>query len=377
MIVVHVREFLLLYIALPFSGTHANDSAVTFRNSALVYQPNEDVEMEKEDLTISEDKVRVEYTFFNHGPKTTLDVAFPLPASPTFEPVDGSFPDAPFWDPIFETYNHLDTISGLKSPDTPWFSPFIFTDQPKHRPFANFQRTEDNKKLPYNWKIIALDTNGKDVTESLKRYKMPLSANYLNGVMDQGGLDLHPEFIKPLKTLGLLDHNTKTSRYTAKFQTQVIFYWTSVFPARKIKHTTHTYTPQHGNRFFSLNSDGTIPSVPLEEFREPIHNEFIKMFFKEAPKRKRIQKWINEAKQQKPQSFYSLTYNRIRYVLTTGKNWKNGRIKNFTLNIPIPKHTEVFVMGIQGLKKVGKTLTVSLKNFVPQEELNIFYIRKA
>lgn len=359
---------------------YANDSAVAFKNLELTYQTNANIEMQKERLTITEDNVHVEYVFFNHGPEVTLDVAFPLPASPTFEVADGSYPDAPFWDPIFESYDHLDLISGLKSAGTPWFSPFIFSKASKApkeksaRPFADFQRTEDEKLLPYNWKIIALDRSGKDITEALKRHKIPLSANYLNGVMDTGGLELHPEFVAPLKNLGLL---TEDSFKKADFQTQVVFYWKSIFAAHKRKRTSHTYCPQHGFSIFQIAKGGTLTPEDTRPASESVYPEFRKLFWKEGPKRKLVQSWMNEAKKEKdPEKYYTLIFSRVRYILTTGKNWKHGRIGSFVLTLPIPKKTEIFVLGIKGLKKVGNTWKVELKDFSPQQELNIFYVRK-
>lgn len=347
---------------------YANDSSVAFKNSELTYQTNENIEMQKERLTITEDKVHVEYVFFNHGPEVVLDVAFPLPASPTFEAVDGSYPDAPFWDPIFESSDHLDVISGLKDPGTPWFSPFVFS--PATRPFADFTRGEEGKRQPYEWRIIARDRSGKDITEALKRHKIPLSANYLNGVMDTPGLELHPEFVDPLKKLGLL------VKEKADFQTQVIFHWKSVFPALKYKHTTHTYRPQRGHFLFNIGQEASITHT--EASQRPHYHIFSKLFWEASSKKKLTKRWITEAqKQKKLGSSYQLDVYHLRYILTTGRNWKHGCIKDFVLTIPIPKKTEAFVLGIQGLKKVGQNLEVKLKDFSPHQELSIFYVRKS
>jgi hypothetical protein len=368
MILRTVYIFSLYYLwIIPFS--HANDSAVAFKNSEINYQTNQNIEMQKEHLTITEEKVKVDYVFFNHGPEVTLDVAFPLPASPTFEAADGSYPNAPFWDPIFETYDHLDCISGLKDPGTLWGSPFFIPNS--HRPFANFIRTEEGKRKPYEWKIIARDRTGKDITESLKRHKIPLSANYLNGVMDTPGLELHPEFVDPLRRLGLL------VKKKADFQTQVIFHWKSIFPAYRPKRTSHTYCPQCGFFMFHIAKGRTL--IP-EDRTYANHNaprKFLELFWNEGPQRKLVQYWMNEAKKEKnPQTYSYLIVYRLRYILTTGKNWKHGRIRDFTLTVPIPKNTEVFILGIDGLKKVGNTWKAELKNFTPQHELNIFYVRK-
>ncbi|HUG62581.1 MAG TPA: DUF4424 family protein, partial [Methylomirabilota bacterium] len=58
----------------------ANDSVAELRPGGLLFVTNDDVAMEREDLTISMDEVRVDYVFRNTSDNpVSVTVAFPMP----------------------------------------------------------------------------------------------------------------------------------------------------------------------------------------------------------------------------------------------------------------------------------------------------------
>lgn len=361
--------FLSLLLSALTPGSWANDSAVSFLNSGVQYVHNPDIEMQQEDLTITQDQITVKYSFFNTNSKDiTLNMGFPLPASPNFENnQQRSWNDAPFWDPIFQTYDYADIFEGYKSDD----SDIQIFGKRTSLPFFDFHCEEDGEGKYVKWKIVTLDRQGKDLTSLLQRNKIPPSANYLNGVMNRGGMDCRPALKEKLSALGLI----KKGR--VDFQTQLVFYWTTVFSTKKNKKILHHYKPQEGSFIFGIAKGGTKIS-PVTSFQQNDKYEklFIDLFEKEKIQRPLLKQWIEEgcrASSKSSEHWSHLDIRQIRYILTTGKNWK-GPIGRFNLKIPIPSQTEVFVHGIKGLEKKDGAWQVTIDQFTPTQELTIFYV---
>lgn len=80
----------------------ANDTQASTTLGGLIFEQNDQISMDSEDLYLSFDRVRVRYTYTNHSTKPiTLLVAFPLPDVPLEgtdpEWIEASYPD---WDMI-------------------------------------------------------------------------------------------------------------------------------------------------------------------------------------------------------------------------------------------------------------------------------------
>jgi hypothetical protein len=365
-------RFLSFLLSALIPGSWANDSSVSFLNSGVQYVHNPDIEMQQEDLTITQDQITVEYSFFNtHSKDIILNMGFPLPASPNFEQTQQrSWKDAPYWDPVFQTYDYADIFEGYKGDDS---DIQIFGNRTS-RPFFDFHCEEDGEGKYVEWKIVALDRQGNDLTSLLQRNKIPPSANYLNGVMNRGGMDCRPALKEKLAALGLV------KKGKVDFQTQLVFHWTTTFPAKKIKKILHHYNPQAGSFIFAIAKGGSQISPgeggELERHFDEYEKLFIDLFAKEKNQRPLLKQWIEEgyrssAKASEP--WAHLSVHQIRYILTTGKNWK-GPIGRFNLKIPIPSQTEVFVHGIKGLEKKDGAWQVTIDQFAPTQELTIFYV---
>jgi len=362
-------RFLSFLLSALIPGSWANDSAVSFLNSGVQYVHNPDIEMQQEDLTITQDQITVEYAFFNTNSKDiTLNMGFPLPASPNFEKTQPrSWPDAPFWDPVFQTYDYADIFEGYKGDA----SDIQIFGKRTSRPFFDFHREEDGEGKYVEWKILALDRQGNDLTSLLQRNKIPPSANYLNGVMNRGGMDCRPALKEKLAALGLV------KKGKVDFQTQLVFHWTTVFSAKKIKKIVHYYKPQEGSFLFGIAKGGKkISPVTGFEQNDEYEKLFIDLFEKEKLQRPLLKQWIEEGCRSSSKSaehWSHLGIRQIRYILTTGKNWK-GPIGRFNLKIPIPAQTEVFVHGVKGLEKKDGAWQVTIDQFTPTQELTIFYV---
>jgi hypothetical protein len=342
----------------------ANDSSATISSTGVVYTPNFQVVLHRERLQIKLDQIRVDYTFFNPSSQdVTLDVAFPLPPTPH----RGGY-TVSAWDETFLVYDYYSIISGIKSKN---FSPFLTLFQQLNQsiPFSNFRHFENGKQKNFEWKVVAWDEQHQDITNTLLDHKIPLSALYLEGFEDIGGLAAQPQIKKELQELNLLQPDGQHVR----FQSQIIYFWKTRFPAQKMISTYHHYRPCVGRFLVGNSTNGRLDGI---KSTRPPH--YFRNYEQDSDPRERtnLLRCLDQIDAQYPDKnrVYLDAYE-LEYILTTAKNWK-GPIRKFRLEIWIPPKHFVLISGIKGFKRISDKLVFSARNWVPKNDLKILFIQK-
>lgn len=317
------------------SGTPAlgNDGAASTGMGGIQLRHEANISMEKERLTISESKVTVEYEFLNDTDKDiTTEVAFPIP------PYD----------------NKSDDPDGIPG-------------------FNDFHLWVDGQELKYNTDVRA-KLNGKDYTELLKPLGVDIASfdgDYdLQGDPPKGAIAKLPKKqVKQLASLGLVDSANGTPLWTVV----KTYYWTQTFPAHKVLHVRHEYTPMIGYESISpedLASGKPHPNDPQGE---------VERFCVDPSLQKGL---TDQAIKNYKTAGMQLGMAWVDYILTTANSWKTP-IKDFTLVIDRTKGSATASFGTRyvslcwdgPINKLDADHLVAHKtNFVPQKELSVAFI---
>lgn len=345
----------------------ANDTTATIVGGKITYTKTDDISIEEELLEISTDEIRVFYRFLNHAKHAVnTDVAFPLPPSPYT--IGDTSRVNPSWDESYYASLYLhetnkdSTNTSLKA-------------SLEHAAFINFKRTVNKHIFGFNYKIQAIDQNDKDITQTLRKQKIPLSAAYLSGFMDAPALVKEPEIKKKLRRLGLLSNNG----WYALWQVCTTYFWKQTFEPGKITEVTHSYRPYVGQHWLT----GSICAKNNDELKITHRNlkasgqpETMKIsdYCPSKSQQECLLSLFNKKHEKKREDItYSLS--EVRYILSTGGNWK-GPIKKFRLRITPPhKNCLVFCCFPSALKKNWHGIyTAEMKNFKPTTELKVLFV---
>lgn len=321
-----------LLAALPASAAQANDTQAALGLGGLIFERNDQIAMESEDLYLSHDKVRVRYTYRNLTDKpVTILVAFPLPDVP----VEGRDPE---W--IESAYPDWDTIGMNTSVDGKQVQ-LMRVDIPK--------------------------LGGKDISARLKELGWPvrfwqdddfparlsaLSADDKSELVDEGLLSadrLTGHELRPLWTVS-----------TAFVRTQT-------FPPGKVVTVEHAYEPMIG---------GTVTSALDRDVREDSMAEsdgYAARYCVDTPflrgydrRRYTADGGLNDAVM--PVETW------LSYLLATGANWK-GPIKRFKLTIDKPGPQVLVSLCMDGLTRVSPTRFEVVKtDFEPTRDIDILMV---
>lgn len=129
---------------------------------------------------------------------------------------------------------------------------------------------------------------------------------------------------------------------------KITHHWMQTFPAKQAISVVHEYTPGVGGAVgYGLQGEETgIYCID-----------------------KSTKNWINKQLKAK----YDIPTSTIKYILTTGANWK-GPIKKFKLTIKKSDPNETISFCGSGVKKLdAKTFVMEKNNFTPTKDLNIIY----
>ncbi len=302
---------LLLFIC---SAVWANDSSVGEFNGSIEFLKQNDVSMAKERLLIAPDRINVDYVFINHAAQdVTVPVAFPMPA----------------------IYKHgmEDHSIGI----------------------ANFKISVDGKpvKSESRWRVIH-NLGGKeeeDVTAKVLQNGWTLPQ--LRSVFESDeSIEEYKEEGKPPLLPEWFDDG-----YPNIF-IQQYFIWQQHFPAGKEVIIHHSYSPS-----FSTGVPWDLKTI-IDTQDTPFPPNVLKA----------IKKLDADIKNQSGNEA-GIYWGNLAYVLTTGANWKDGTIGDFTLRIHKRKENEVMVPEFNYPLKQIDPLTYEFKqqNFKPTEDLSIMF----
>ena len=311
----------------------ANDTQANVTMGGLIFEPNDQISMDSEDLFLSLDRVRVRYTYTNHGDKpVTLLVAFPLPDVP----LEGADPE---W--VEAAYPDLDLID---------------------------MKTLVNGKPAGLMRIDIAKVNGQDVDKRLKELGWPV---------------VHwkdPDFAARLNALSADDKSALVAEglLTTEFVTEgdvrpawtvsTSFVRTQTFPPGVPITVEHSYSPMQG---------GTVGSALGRDFREngrlDPESEYVTKYcvddaFLRGFDRKR---YLPSGKEN--ELFFPIE-SWIGYALTPGANWK-GPIKRFRLTVDKGDPDRLVSLCMDGIRKVSPTRFEVIKtDYEPTRDLDLLFV---
>jgi len=294
----------------------ANDTSAELAAGGLVITKNDAIEMQSEDLFISQEAVRVTYRFVNtSGRDATIRVAFPMP--------DIGGPD------MFK--------SDVSVP----------VDAPAN--ILAFATTADGKPVKTELEQKAL-VDGVDRTAWLVANHIPLAVHQDSAAAAIGKIPKAKR--DEARKLGLIDEEDAPI-----WVLRSTYHWMQTFPAGKPVTIQHRYTPSVGatvGTMLGLGRDSdqetarkycVDPSIQTTLARS-VHNG-------EGPR---------------------YTEHWIEYVLVTGGNWKKP-IGDFRLTVDKGKPATLVSFCGDGVRKIGPTRFEMRKtNWRPEKDLSILFL---
>lgn len=353
--------FLFTIILLQNYATHANDSAAAIGAGGIQFHKTAGIVMEKEELTITPDLIKVFYAFKNvTDHDITVDLFFPLP-------IQSEVSAQKTWDKEI-----LDEMNGQNKRNNPKHdTSYLF----EKVPFENFSVTVNGQKVPFKMEVRALQ-NEKDITNLFRDHKLPLSpvlATCDYTMADVKDVKACEERMKQYKNLGLL-----SAERTPLWKKQVHYHWMQTFPKGQTVKIEHSYRPARGSFFFV--PDPVRP--PMEALIEQLlsRGDWIAQFcpWQSIKIKENFIPWIMREFQEgtKSKENPTIMFYEVDYILTTGANWE-GPIRDFTLTVEYPKGGTVascWPFDSNEIKDIGNNqIQYHQKDFHPQQDLKILF----
>jgi hypothetical protein len=302
-----------------FPAARANDSSAILESGELQLTNSPDITLEKEDLYISADEIRVAYRFRNTSAKDLVTlVAFPLPDITVGDDANYSI-DAQ--DPV--------NVIGFEVS-------------------VNGRRVEPNIQL-------RASRFGVDRTEILKRHGIPVlpfAEDFYPRLEKVSGADR-----EELERAGLVDWHTSFGANNVPlpnphWTAHAAYYWEQTFPAGAVTEVAHRYRPVPGESFYG--------DYILQ------NKELIDAYCMDRPFLGAARRLIAKA----PNGIMR----ELHYILTTGRNWL-GTIGEFNLTIDKGKPGNLVSLCVDGIKKTGPTtFEMHARDFIPERDLKILVL---
>ncbi len=313
----------LTILSLPLSPpARANDSAVEVTPSGLQFKLLKDVSIDKEELSISKDRVEVIYHFRNQEMTDIItEVAFPIP-------------------------EYKWAMVGRSVTD-----------------FADFTIEVDGNKKSYKREVRAF-AKGMDCTTILTDMNISIVdfGKYESGfdpVMGRPYVTfvdrLKPTDKKKLMDLGILRAfiEAEPDVVFPDWSVSIKYHWNQRFPAGKTVIIKHSYGPYAGFRPFCA---GDSDDLDFLRRNACINESFVS--------------WMRNNGRSGDDCPMGVW---ISYILTTANNW-HGSIKDFHLTIQKRANEEVSTCFKPRIHLTGDNRYESrVKNFVPEKDLKVFF----
>ena len=311
-----MKQKALILLFLLAGAAHANDSMGTVSTSGIKYLKNPHIDMQSEDLHISEKQIRVHYKFKNTTAKDiTETVLFPLPIVPAATVSD-----------FADTKGLVDSFR-------------IYADGKPVRPQAHVRAYFERR----NGSLV-------DVTADLKKCGLSDQELMHPWTKKQDGEKIGSKIgaCRSAKVQSMLPKQTDE---LPDWSSQIIYSWKQTFKANSVTEIKHQYTPLVGGSF--------LPSLKAKDSKA-----FIDEYCMDE----------NFLKNFKNVKGGSKVYHHLGYVLTTGANWAKP-IGKFTLTIDREPNTVLSLCWDKSLRKVGQNRFQAVKeNFLPKKDLDIIFV---
>ena len=319
----------LIAAAVGASSLRANDSVAEVAAGGLVLKQTQDIDMVSEDLYVSAEQVRVRYVFRNRAPRDVrVTVAFPLPDRDLARAEEG---------------------------DTSW--PADFATRVDGRPIA--MQVERRALL-----------GGVDHSAALRELGVPIAADNVVVAAEEAIDALTAGQQQRLVSLGLVEVNEYESgeamrrAFTPRWTVKETWFWEQVFPAGRDLVVEHSYTPAVG---------GTA-GVPLAfpEYRDSEDGRRAQAEY--CTDRDFLATLDRLAARQGQGGGGYLTEQRIRYILTTGANWR-APIGDFRLVVDKGRPDNIVSFCGTGLTRIGPTrFEMRRRNWRPDRDLAVLIL---
>lgn len=310
-----MKQKALILLLLLTGAAHANDSMGTVSTSGIKYLKNPHIDMQSEDLHISEKQIRVHYKFKNTTAQDiTETVLFPLPIVPAVTVSD-----------FADTKGLVDSFR-------------IYVNGKSVRPQAHVRAYFERR----NGLLV-------DVTADLKKCGLSDQELMHPWTKKQDGekIDSKIGACRSAKVQSMLSKQTDELSY---WSSQIIYSWKQTFKAGSVTEIKHQYTPLVGGSF--------LPSLKAKDSKA-----FIDEYCMD-------ENFLNNFKNVKEEK----VYHHLGYILTTGANWAKP-IGKFTLTIDREPNTVISLCWDKSLRKVGPNRFQAVKeNFLPKKDLDIIFV---
>jgi hypothetical protein len=311
-----------------FGPALANDSMAEIAIGGLSLKETDAISLDSEDLYISKDEVRVDYSFTNTTDKDAEAlVAFPLPDQVYDENGEGYFHDM--------------------------------------KKELEFKTLIDGQPVTYDIIEQALQ-EGVDITQRIAGLGLPLNASDDAQGFSAKVAALPEADLKALLDDGLIQDQGGDGQpfYASTWSLRTAVTRSQVFPAGKTVSVQHRYKPIAG---------GSVGGALNPEFRkEDWSREHGKKFCIEDSWYAAFDKALAAKANVEVGAPYTEWW--IGYVLSSGANWK-GPIKEFRLVVDKGKPDNLVSFCAEGVKKISPTqFEVKKVNFEPREDLNILIV---
>jgi hypothetical protein len=335
----------MLALVLPL---HGDDGAASVGAGGVVLRREARISMEKERLTIGMRKVSVDFDFLNESDqKITTEVAFPIPP-----------------------YSESPALDMERIPN-----------------FSDFKVGVDGKEVEYKTELKA-SLRGKDYSALLQ--KLGINIETFDDFEVYDGTTKRPNQISKLTdaqktqllTTRLIERYTG-DRYIPHWTVFKTYYWKQEFPARRLLHIKHEYTPAAG-----------AAEIPDENFDKQTRDLAIRRS-KSGSADSSAAQWtadmvrkgcVDQALQKRlspgtASGFVFVDY--VDYILTSANTWKTP-IKDFELVVDYSnawsgsKDPVLPSLCRDGpIERADNThLLVKQRDFVPKKEFVVYFFRQ-
>jgi uncharacterized protein DUF4424 len=308
----------------------ANDSVAETAAGGLVLKQSRDIDMVSEDLYVSAEQVRVRYVFRNRAPRdVTVTVAFPMPDR---------------------------DLSELRHWDAAWP--------------ADFATRVDGRPVEMQVERRAL-ARGVDHSLLLAGLGIPVVAEDSPVAVSEMIDRLPPEQQQRLVGLGLVEPAEYDSgdgmrtHFEPVWTIREIWHWEQTFPAGRDLVVEHSYAPGVGG------SVGTLLAFP--ELRDsPEGRAYRDEFCVDDAFMAAIGRMSAGSTPERPAL---LGEQRIRYILTTGGNWRSP-IGDFRLVVDKGRPENIVSFCGTGLTRISPTrFEMRRRNWRPDRDLAVLIVQ--
>jgi hypothetical protein len=326
----------------------ANDSTAVLDAGGLQLTVSPDITMEREDLYLSTEQVRVRYVFRNQSDRDiTTRVAFPLPDVP-FGPADN-----------------------------------VALPNDKDNNFVVFSVVANGQRIEPSLEQRAISS---PVETDEKVRKGPAAGTDLTARVLEAGLPLNPNLPSWKEKLRSLPHEVRerllhenilydtdgtADEIQPQWSLRETFHWEQTFPAGQSIPVEHSYKPVVGSSYFVGESG---EKARLADYK--------RKYCLDSAGQTGVERLIRKAAAANSSGGDTQAYvfaNEVGYILTTGANWK-GSIGSFKLTIDKLEPDAIVSFCVDGTKKVGPTtFAVQQSNFAPKEDVRfvVFKLKTA